>query len=94
MYLLIHTYLVTVAERKQEDTAASKEKVQQLQAILDTTKHVSKAKDQQISTLKEDLQAIQEKMTALKKENKELQLKGEHNEAEITQGREQNMCGL
>ena len=79
--LSIHTYLVTVAERKQVDTAASKEKEQQLQAMLDTSKRVSRAKDQQISSLKEDLQAIQEKMTALREENKELQLKGKQNEA-------------
>jgi len=79
--LSIHTYLVTVAERKQGDTAASKEKEQQLQAMLDTSKRVSRAKDQQISSLKEDLQATQEKMTALREENKELQLKGKQNEA-------------
>ena len=79
--MLIHTYLVTIAERKQGDTAASKEKEQKLQAILDTTKRVSMAKDQQISNLTVDLQATQEKVTALREENKELQLKGTQNEA-------------
>ena len=55
----VHTYLVTVADRKQEDLAASKE---QLQAELDTTKRVSRAKDQQISRLQEDLWTMEEKM--------------------------------
>ena len=68
MYIKFHTYLVTVAEHKQGDTAASKE-------------HLSWAKDEQFSSLKEDLQATQEKMTALREENKELQLKGKQNEA-------------
>ena len=48
--------------------------------MLDTSKRVSRAKDQQISSLKEDLQATQEKMTALREENKELQLKGKQNQ--------------
>ena len=55
----VHTYLVTVADRKQEDLAASKE---QLQAELDTIKRVSRAKDLQISRLQEDLWTMEEKM--------------------------------
>ena len=55
----VHTYLVTVADCKQEDLAASKE---QLQVELDTTKRVSRAKDQQISCLQEDLWTMEEKM--------------------------------
>ena len=55
--LSIWTYLVTVAERKQADIAESKEKELQLQAMLDTTKHVSRAKDQQILRLEQKLQA-------------------------------------
>ena len=63
----------------QEDLAATKEKEQQLQAVLDTTNRVSRAKDQQISSLEKDLQAMQKRITALSEENKELkvlQIKG------------------
>ena len=42
----------------------SKEK-EQLQTELDTTKRVSRAKDQQISVLEEELQANEVKMTFL-----------------------------
>ena len=55
----VHTYLVTVAEYKQEDQAASKK---QLQAELDITKRVSRAKDQQISRLQKDLLTMEEIM--------------------------------
>ena len=68
-YILYHT-----ADSKQGDLAASKEKEQQLQAMLDTRKHVSWAKDQHISSLEEELQAIQMKMTVISKENKELKM--------------------
>ena len=74
--LSVHTYLVAVADRKQGDLAASK---QQLQAELDTTKRVSRAKDQQISSLKEELRGTQERLTALREdsEQKEQKMKGE-----------------
>ena len=57
--ILLLKYLFTVADHKQKDLAASKEK---LQAELDTTKRVSMAKDQQISRLQEDLWTMEEKM--------------------------------
>ena len=41
------------------------EKEEQLQSELDTTKHVSRAKDQQISVLEQELQANKVKMTSL-----------------------------
>ena len=44
--------------KKQGDLAASK-KEQQLLAELDSTKHMSRAKDQQISMLEEELKAKQ-----------------------------------
>ena len=69
--LSFYTYLVTVVDCKQEDLTASKEKEQQLQAELDTTKRVSRAKDQQISDLKEELCGIQEKLMALREESSE-----------------------
>ena len=43
----------------------SKEK-EQLQTMLETTKHVSRAKDQQISVLEEELQAKEIKITSLR----------------------------
>ena len=78
--LSFHTYLVIVVDRQQGDLTASKEKEQQLQAELDTTKRVSRAKDQQISDLKEDLCGTQEKLMALREESseqKEQKMKGE-----------------
>ena len=54
-------YLVTVADNKQMNLIASKEKVQQLQAELDTHKRVSRAKYQQISYLEEKLKMLQQK---------------------------------
>ena len=54
-----HIYFITVADRRQGDLEASKE---QLQAELTTTKRVSRAKDQQILDLKEELWAREEKL--------------------------------
>ena len=70
MSIPAHTHLVSVG-----DLAASK-KVQQLQAEL---KHVSGAKDQLISSLKEELQGMQEKLKALREDidQKEQKMKGE-----------------
>ena len=68
-----HTYLVTVG-----DLAASKED-QQLQAEL---KHVPGAKEQQISSLKEELQGTQERLTALR-EDSEQKMKGEQVRLEL-----------
>ena len=45
-----------------------------MQIVLDTTKHVSRAKDQQISSLEKDLQATQKKVTVLSEENKKLEM--------------------
>ena len=59
----IHTFLITIADHKQGDLAAYKEKEQQLQAELD-------GKEQQISSLKEDLQATREMLNALRDESK------------------------
>ena len=64
----------TLVDHKQEDLAAGKEKEQELQVVLDTTKHVSRAKDQQISSLDKDLQATQKKITVLSEENKKLKM--------------------
>ena len=54
-------YLVAVVDNKQKNLIASKEKVQQLQAELDTSKRVSRAKNQQISNLEEGLKMLQKK---------------------------------
>ena len=51
--------------------------------MLDTTKRVSRAKDQEISRLEIDLQAMQEKVTVLSEENKELQEKGNHKQTRL-----------
>ena len=45
-----------------------------LQAELDTTKLMSRAKDQEISDLKEELHGTQKKLLALKEENKQQQM--------------------
>ena len=72
--------MMVIADSNQGDLAASKEKKQQLQTMLDTTKHMSRGKDQQISRLEIDLQAVQEKLTVHSEENKE---KGNHKQMRL-----------
>ena len=71
-----HTYLVTVGD------LAARKKEQQLQAELS---RMSGAKEQQISSLKEELQGMQEKLTALREdsEQKEQKMKGEEVRLEL-----------
>ena len=66
----IFYHLATLADH-QEREVASKELLKQLQAKLDTTKQMSKGKDQQISSLEAELQAVQEILSALRHENEE-----------------------
>ena len=69
-----------IADSNQGNLAASKVKEQQLQTMLDATKHMSRGKDQQISRLEIDLKAMQEKLTVLSEENKE---KGNHKQTRL-----------
>ena len=68
-------HFVTLADH-QEGELASK-KVKQLQTELDTTKHMSRSKDLQISSLEAKLQAEQEKLSALRHESEESSGQGE-----------------
>ena len=70
--IVIHAYEVSLA--------ASKEREQLLQSELDTTKHASQHKDQQISELEEELQVKLKKMASLTD-----QLKQHQNELEMLQ---------
>ena len=79
-----------VADQKQKELEASKDKEHQLQTELDKTECASRAKDQQILSLREDLQELQEKLTAPGEASKEssdqmepnlLQGKGEHSDS-------------
>ena len=47
-----------IAENKEEDLASSKKKEEQLLAELDTIKHISRAKDQQILSLQQQIEGI------------------------------------
>ena len=47
---------------------------EQLQAELDTVNRLSRAKDQQISDLKEGLCGMQEKLMALREDNKQQEM--------------------
>ena len=84
--------MLHIADNKQGDLAASKEKEeQQLQAEMDTTKPSPQAKDQTILNLKEELQEKQKAMTLLteqfeqkQKELEMLQQNGIYNLCEIT----------
>ena len=55
-----HPFIVGTAF--QESYQTTKKEKEQLQAELDTTKRVSRTKDQQISRLQEDLWTMEEKM--------------------------------
>ena len=54
--------------------------MKQLQAELDTTKHMQRRKDLQISSLEAELQAEQEKLSVLRHESEET---GGHDEQKL-----------
>ena len=61
MSCIFYYYLVDIAVQVEQTTC----KEMQLQAVLDTTKCVSRAKDQQISMLEVELQKKEVKMSSL-----------------------------
>ena len=79
-----HTLIVTVG-----DLAASK-KEQQLQAEL---KRVSGAKDQQISSLKRELQGTQDKLTALREDSEQIEQKMKGEQVRLEMNREHAITG-
>ena len=65
-YFLAETpYPFIVGTAFQESYQTTSKEKEQLQTELDTTKRVSRAKDQQISMLEDELQAKEVKMTSL-----------------------------